>query len=108
MTANALPQIALIDDDPDWVETLADYLRRKGFQVQTANAAMQGLSLLERHTIPLALVDLHMPDMSGLELVRRVRQANLPVSVLLISSDDEPTLPQRALAEGAMGFIPKS
>src|SRR5436190_13245586 len=99
MSADA--QIMLIDDDPDWAETLADYLRGNGFRVRVANNGPAGLEFLAKHAIPLALVDWNMPDLDGLELLRQLQQLNREISVLLLSSDDEPSLPARAAAAGA-------
>lgn len=105
---NAEPRIALIDDDRNWAETFADFLRTKGFGVQTAYAAAEGLALLEKINVSLVLVDLNMPDMDGLSLVRRLRQRQNEVTVLLVSGDDEPSLVARALAAGVRAFVPKS
>jgi DNA-binding response OmpR family regulator len=101
-------QIALIDDDRAWVETLAEYLRGKGFAIRTAYDGVRGLSLLEDGGIPVALVDLNMPGMSGLELLRRLRQRRRPVAVLLVSADDDPSLAARVKAEGGDAFLPKT
>lgn len=102
------PEIVLIDDDADWAETLADYLQAKGFRVQIANGGSAGLDFLAKHSIPLALVDWNMPDLDGLELLRKLRHLKRDVSVFLLSGDDEPSLPSRAVAEGAKGFLPKT
>jgi DNA-binding response OmpR family regulator len=102
------PQIVLIDDDADWAETLADYLRAKGFCVQISQEGTKALEFLQKHTIPLALVDWNMPDMDGLELLRRLRRINQEIFVFMISGDDEPSLPKRALDEGANRFLAKS
>jgi CheY-like chemotaxis protein len=64
--------------------------------------------LLDAEDIRLALIDLHMEDMTGLELLRRLRYRRRPVAALLMSSDDDPTLPARARAEGAQAFLPKT
>lgn len=102
------PQIVLIDDDRNWAETLADYLRTKGFAVQTAHEGRAGLALLENQVVSLVVVDYHMPDMTGLECVRRVHRRYSSVSILMLSSADEPDLPERVVASGAVGFLPKS
>ncbi|SRR5579885_998728 len=101
-------RIALIDDDRAWRETLADFLTGKGFEVSTAEGGRQGLALLERTGIRLAVIDFHMPDLDGLEVLRRLRPRQRNVTALLLSSDDDPTLPARARAEGAKAFLPKT
>jgi DNA-binding response OmpR family regulator len=104
----AAPWIALIDDDRTWVETLAEFLRDRGFRVRTAVGGPHGLDLLDRGDIGLAIVDFHMPELTGLDLLRELRRRRRNVDVLLMSSDDDPTLPARALAEGAAAFLSKS
>lgn len=105
---NAPRRVALIDDDRTWLETLADYLSDRGYGVETALGGRRGLRLLERGDIGLAVVDFHMPDLDGVELLRQLRRRRLNVDVLLMSSDDDPTLPRRILAEGAAAFLSKN
>lgn len=102
------PRVALIDDDRTWLETLAECLSDKGYRVETALGGRRGLSLLERGEIGLAVVDFHMPDLDGMELLRQLRRRRLNVDVLLMSSDDDPALPLRVRAEGAAGFLSKN
>jgi DNA-binding response OmpR family regulator len=101
-------QIALIDDNRDWVRTLAEYLHRQGFAVRTAYDGRQGLALLEQPGIRVALVDFNMPGMTGLELLRQLRARRRSVVVLLVSSDDDPTLAARVRAEGGRAFLSKT
>lgn len=105
---NAEPRIVLIDDDTGWGDTLADYLRSKGFPVQIARAGREGLSLLERVRPPLAIIDLHLPDMNGWELLHQLRGRHPELQVLMLSGSDEPELARRATAAGARAFVPKS
>jgi CheY-like chemotaxis protein len=100
--------ILLVDDNPLWRETLAEYLQRKGFPVVTAEGGQPGLALLERNGIPVAVVDFNMPGMNGLELLRRLRERHRHVAVFLLSGEDDPSLPERARAAGARGFLSKT
>ncbi len=100
--------IVLIDDDRTWLETLAECLRDRGFDVRTALGGSRGLELLGQGRERMAVVDFHMPDLTGLELLRHLRHQRRDVNVLLLSSDDDPALPGRAWAEGAAAFVSKS
>lgn len=104
----AAPPILLIDDDRAWLETLADYLREKGFAIQTAHDPHQGLAWVEEHGGALAIIDFQMPGMDGLELLRHLRQRHPPLTVLMMSSEEEPSLARQALAAGACAFVAKT
>src|SRR5262249_45484979 len=107
-TMSVTPQIALIDDDRTWTETLAEYFQSRGIAIQVAGDGISGLALLERKGIPVAVVDLQMPGLDGLELLRQLRRRRLAVKVLLVSGHDEPGLARRILAEGAHAFLSKT
>lgn len=102
------PRIALIDDDPLWIESLEEMLSDQGFSISVASDGQDGLTLLERNLIPVAVVDYQMPELDGLELLQRVRELEHPVAILLVSGDEDPTLAQKAKQEGAFAFYPKT
>jgi DNA-binding response OmpR family regulator len=101
-------RIGLVDDDRTWLETLSDYLEAKGFEVRTAQGALRGFDLLADENLHLAVVDFRMPDMDGLELLRRLRRRRGNLAALLLSSEEDPRLAARAVAEGAIGFLSKT
>src|SRR5262245_25660323 len=105
---NTPPTIALIDDDRTWLDTLADYLEGRGFPVQTAQGGDAGLTLLAEGTIALAVMDFRMPGLNGLEVLEQLRRCGRDVTVLLVSSEDDPTLAARAIQAGARAFLPKN
>jgi DNA-binding response OmpR family regulator len=105
---NASSAILLIDDDPAWLETLADCLRHEGLAVRTADRPQLGLALLEASdAIGAVVIDFRMPEMDGLELLRQIRRRRRHLPVVLLSGEDDPALAARALAEGARAFLPK-
>jgi len=64
--------------------------------------------LLDRHEVVAVVVDFRMPEMDGLQLLRRLRQRGRRVEVLMLSSEEDACLESRALAEGAMAFLSKT
>jgi DNA-binding NarL/FixJ family response regulator len=105
---NPSVNVLLIDDNRTWRDTLAEYLEAKGFRVCAAEEALRGLDLLERQDFAVAVIDFNMPGMNGLELLRRLRHRHRRPAVLLLTSEDDPSLPSRALAEGAKAFLSKT
>jgi DNA-binding response OmpR family regulator len=101
-------RLALIDDDRAWRETLAEYLEAKGFEVYPAEDGPSGLDLVDGMDIRLAVIDYHLGEMDGLQLLRTLQRTRRPITAFLTSSDDDPTLPIRAMAEGAQAFLSKT
>ena len=81
--------IALVDDDQNILTSVAIALEAEGFHVRTYNEGATALSALDANPPDLAVLDIKMPRMDGMELLRRLRQkGNLPV-IFLTSKDDE-------------------
>jgi DNA-binding response OmpR family regulator len=98
--------IVLIDDDPAWVQILSELLRRWGYVVRAAQTRRDGERLVQTAAPRLILLDVHLRQDDGLDLLRELRRGGRMTPVLLISADD--TLdPQAVLAWGANDFITK-
>jgi two-component system response regulator ResD len=81
--------ILVVDDEPTIVEVVELYLRREGFQVVTAVDGAAALAAVERARPALVVLDLMLPGLTGLEVLRRLRAAgNLPV-ILLTARGEE-------------------
>jgi DNA-binding response OmpR family regulator len=76
MTEDAAPTILVVEDDAPTRTFLADNLTADGYELLVAESARDGLRLLESRFPDLAIVDIGLPDVSGLELLRRVRAAD--------------------------------
>ncbi len=75
--------ILIIDDEPNLRKTLTDILRAKGYLTFEANDGAEGLAMLRQHPVHLALVDLRLPDISGLEVIARIK-ADYPFTEAII------------------------
>jgi two-component system KDP operon response regulator KdpE len=99
--------IVLVVDDE---QPLRDFVRRnlevRGFEVLSAANGLEGLALFQNNAVDLVVLDLMMPHMDGLEMVRRVRQSSLvPVIVLSALGEEEDKI--RALDLGADDYLTK-
>ena len=99
-------RVLLVDDDVELVELLRDYLEREGFAVSAAHDGAAGVSaaLSLRHDI--AVLDIMMPGMSGIEVLARIRaKSSIPVIMLTARGDDTDRI--AGLELGADDYVPK-
>ncbi|HEY8551087.1 MAG TPA: response regulator [Vicinamibacterales bacterium] len=103
------PRVLIADDDDANREVLSYYLRRQGFEVCTVASGAEAIDALESGTFAMLLLDVVMPEMDGLETLRRIRTrftpAMLPVILFTGLESDETLHAARAL--GANGCLPK-
>jgi len=100
-------KVLVVDDEPAFRLTLAAGLSLEGFEVGSAGSAPEALELIEKRRFDVALVDLMMPGMHGLDQARRLTGASFHVPVVLTSAYCL-SQHQLMLADcGAVGFLPK-
>jgi CheY-like chemotaxis protein len=102
--------ILVVDDAEDCIATLGLALETlPGVAIQPALSAEAALVDLEHGTFAAVITDIHLPSMTGLELVARIREnprfRSLPV--LVVSADADPSTPARALGLGANAYFAK-
>ncbi len=84
-----MTSIALVDDDENILTSVSMFLEGEGYEVRTYHEGVSALKALTRNPPDIAIFDVKMPQMDGLELLRRLRQtSNMPV-IFLTSKDDE-------------------
>ena len=84
-------QVLVVDDEPEIVAVMRDFLEAEGFGVQIARTGQDALAALARAPVDCVLLDVMMPDLSGFEVARRIR-ATSDVPILFLSARDTPTV----------------
>jgi DNA-binding response OmpR family regulator len=101
--------VLIIEDEPDTAEMLAEMMRLSGYTTLHAYSAQPVLNLLLSQRPDIVLMDVILPDRSGIELLRLIRQdprlENLPV--ILISGNCQPADIQNGLLAGASAYLTK-
>ena len=100
------PVVFVLDDDPSVREALSSLLRSAGLQVSVFESAAEFLQAKTRDSPACLVLDLQLPDISGLELQRELAQANGPPIVFISGHGDIPSS-VRAMKAGAIEFLPK-
>ncbi|NGP17085.1 response regulator transcription factor [Devosia aurantiaca] len=101
-----MPKIALVDDDRNILTSVSLTLEAEGYQVATYTDGASGLDGLTSDKPDLAILDIKMPRMDGMELLRRLRQKS-DVPVIFLTSKDEEIDELFGLKMGADDFITK-
>ena len=99
-------RILLVDDEPAIVETVRAYLEAEGYTVQTASDAPEALTLARRLHPDVIVLDLMLPGLDGLEVLRRLRQVS-DVYVLLLTAKTHETDKVVGLTMGADDYVTK-
>lgn len=104
-----MASLMLVEDHAVMIETLSFLLARiQGLTVTaTATSAEAALAQLPEVAVDLALIDVSLPQMSGIELVARLQEQHPDLLCLVLSGHDEPSYVQQALAAGARGYVQK-
>ena len=103
------PVILLIDDEKSYAKVIKEALEFNGVEVLLAHNAMDALNLFQQVTPDLILLDVMMPEVDGLSLLRWIREhsenENLPIHV--VSAKSQPDDRKAAIEAGANGFLAK-
>lgn len=105
--AQAARVVAVVDDDPSLRRAVRNLLTSAGFHVEAFASGEAFLASVQRNAAGCLVLDLSMPEMSGFELLARLRSdgATIPTIVLTAHCDEE--IRQRSLAAGAVAFLAK-
>jgi CheY-like chemotaxis protein len=99
--------ILVIEDEPDLATTYQRLFRRMNHDVVTATRGAEALRFAAANPVALVIVDLRLPDMDGIELVRVLRARPDPPVVIVVSGFTAQTAQDAALAAGAAGYVTK-
>jgi len=99
--------ILVIDDEPDIRESLEVLLTSEGYRVELAGNATEGLKRLESSTFDLVLLDLMMPDKSGMEVLEEIRVRDRETPIFLITAYGSVEVAVTALKRGANDYFSK-
>ena len=100
-------KILVVDDEPEVRQLMEHFLTERGYEVRIAENGRLGLAALDTFTPDIVLLDMHMPELDGLETLKRIaaRAPSLPVIMVTVNDDVETTA--RLLQLGAADYVPK-
>lgn len=100
-------KILVIDDDLEVCIATRDFLSSKGYEVSVANGGREGLSLLHASPPDLVLLDVAMPDMDGMETLKRIVATHPAMPVIMVTANADIEITAKVLQLGAADYVPK-
>jgi two-component system repressor protein LuxO len=104
---NSRGRVLIVEDAPALAETYAEYLKTENCSVETFGIGKQALAAI--YTLPpdVLVLDVNLPDMNGIDLMREVRNRGLPTEVVIVTGQASVRLAVESMKEGALDFLTK-
>lgn len=101
-------KILMVDDEEDFLATMVKYMQRKKFSVATATTGEAGIKWLMENPVDVVVLDIRLPDLSGLDVLRAMRQQKgMDFEIIILSGHAHTDIALEAMKAGASEFLLK-
>lgn len=101
------PSVLIIEDSETLARTYSEYLRNEPYNVTTVGTGQEALAFINQNTPQAIILDLFLPDMNGMEILKHVQKEKMPTSVIVNTADDSVDVAVEAMRHGSFDFIVK-
>ena len=102
-----LGRMLIVDDELPVREVLTEYFETQGYAVSTAADGHEAAAAFTRERPDVVLLDMRMPGMDGLEVLKRLREVDADVAVIMVTANEDIELARETLAVGAFDYVAK-
>ncbi|MGA1797051.1 MAG: sigma-54-dependent transcriptional regulator [bacterium] len=99
--------VVVVDDERNQREMLVGFLAKKGYQSLGCETGREAIAIVQEHPVDVVLTDYQMPGMTGLELLRRIRQINPEILVIVFTAYGTIEMAVQAMKDGAYHYLTK-
>jgi CheY-like chemotaxis protein len=107
LATNQNYSILIADDDTPAREALRDIVEQEGYRTILASSGVEAVDLIQEVQVHLVLLDMHMPNLTGLETLHLVRQIHTMLPAILVTGDPTETVMRQAHQASVYSVIPK-
>ena len=101
-----MKRLLVIDDDPQVTAIFAEFFAGR-YVVETAGSGADGMAAVARNRPDAVLLDVNMPEMNGLEVLRSIKRIDNRIPVIMVTGNSELSVAEEALKNGAFAYLPK-
>jgi len=101
------PSILIVDDDEVMQETLSDVLRKRGYEIFSVGSGNGALSIIKKNIIDLILLDVKLPDIDGLEVLKKIKEFDTEILVIMMTAYSDVLTAVSSMKSGAYDYINK-
>jgi FixJ family two-component response regulator len=105
--ANTPPNIAVVDDDSSLLRAIERLLSTRSWVTKTFRSGQQFLASLTDERPDCLILDLHMPEMNGLEVQETLISKGIDIPTIIVTSNMDAAVRERCLTAGAIAYLPK-
>jgi DNA-binding NtrC family response regulator len=106
MTDTQRRRLLIVDDEPLILEVLSEHFKAE-YDVETALNGADALGAILRARPDAVMLDINMPRMNGVEVLKDIRQIDESIVVIMVTANEQVSLAAEALKNGAFGYVPK-
>ncbi len=100
-------KVLLVDDEAEFVSTLAERLCLREYEVQSVSQVEDALDIVRSNPPDVILLDFRMPEMDGIEVLKKIKQMNPLIEVIMLTGYGDDLLLEKAINSGAFQYIMK-
>ena len=100
-------RVLVVDDETKFCKIVSEFLKGRDYEVVTASTGSEALKHMEHSPFEVILLDLVMPTISGLDLLKLIRSRPFPPRVIMVTATETPDAVQTAMREGAEAYMCK-
>jgi len=100
-------RILVIEDDEEMRSLLEDFFREEGFRIDSVSRAVDALRLLSQHQFDLILTDIQMPNLTGLDILPRVRKLQPEAFIIVMTAYGSDEVHRKSIERGATAYVEK-
>jgi two-component system response regulator HydG len=101
-------RVLMVEDNLDHLDLCREYLTEDTFALDAALDGREALGLVKTKQYDIIVLDYRLPDMTGADLLRRIRALNKETPIIFVTAMDDPDISFQVMQDGASDYIPKS